>query len=110
MKRSIIGMALIVMATSLNAQNLSLGFTTGFGHSWTNSETGPFDRRFHPSYNLGGRLVYSFVSNWGVSGDIKFSSEGQTIGEDGDNKTVGRANYIRIPVQGIYFLADTVNA
>ena len=48
-------------------------------------------------------MVDSFVTNWGISGDIKFSSEGHTVGSDADNKLVQRANYIRIPLQGIYF-------
>lgn len=106
MKRIILVLAIVSSVVIVNAQNLSFGPTVGFGHSWTNSDKGSLDRMFHPSYNVGGKLVYSFVPHWGVSGDVKFSSEGQTIGNDGENKIVGRANYIRIPLQGIYFFGN----
>jgi hypothetical protein len=98
-----LALALITTSLSTTAQNLSFGPTAGFGHSWTNAATGSMDKRFHAAYNIGGKLVYSFMTNWGVSGDLKFSSEGQTIGTDADNKIMGRTNYIRIPLQGIYF-------
>ncbi|RYG39738.1 MAG: PorT family protein, partial [Chitinophagaceae bacterium] len=55
------------------------------------------------------KLVYSFVSHWGISADVKFSSEGETLGLDKDNKTVARANYIRVPLQGIYFFGKYGN-
>lgn len=109
MKRIMIVMALASSATALHAQNLSLGPTAGFGHSWTSSDNGGLDGRFHPSYNVGGKLVYSFVSHWGVSADVKFSSEGETLGSDNDNKIAGRANYIRVPLQGIYFFGEYGN-
>jgi len=102
-------LALASGAMSVHAQNLSLGPTAGFGHAWTSSDNGGVDGRFHPSYNFGGKLVYSFVSHWGISADVKFSSEGETLGPDKDNKTVYRANYIRVPLQGIYFFGDYGN-
>jgi len=103
MKRTLIVFSVLLIGTQLHAQNLSFGITGGLGHSWTNVDAGSLDKRFHTAYNLGGKMVYSFVTNWGISGDLKFSSEGQTIGNDKDNKSVVRANYIRIPIQGIYF-------
>jgi outer membrane protein W len=106
MKTITLALAAVLSIASVNAQNLSFGPTAGFGHSWTNSEKGSLDRMFHPSYNLGGKLVYSFVSHWGISGDVKFSSEGQTLGVDNENKVVGRLNYIRVPLQGIYFFGE----
>ena len=107
MKRIMLVVLLAVSSAAVvSAQNLSFGPTVGFGHSWTNSEKGSLDRMFHPSYNIGGKLVYSFVSHWGLSGDVKYSSEGHTLGTDADNKTVGRLNYIRIPIQAIYFFGD----
>ncbi|MBO9658001.1 MAG: PorT family protein [Chitinophagaceae bacterium] len=109
MKRIMIVLALASGAMSVHAQNLSLGPTVGFGHAWTSSDNGGVNGRFHPSYNLGGKLVYSFVSHWGISADVKFSSEGETLGADNDNKTVYRANYIRVPLQGIYFFGDYGN-
>lgn len=102
MKKTLIVSALFILTISVHAQNLSFGPTGGLGHSWINTSN-PSVNRFHPYYNIGGKMVYSFVTNWGVSGDIKFSSEGRTAGVSSDNKTVTRANYIRIPLQGIYF-------
>lgn len=101
MKKLLLTVALLICVIITQAQknNLSIGFTAGFGHSWANIE----DARFHPSYNLGAKMVYSFQSNWGVSADLKFSSEGATAGPDADNKSVVRANYVRLPLQGIYF-------
>lgn len=93
---------IVSLPTLLSAQNLSFGPTVGIGHSWTSSK-GSLDRRFHVAPSIGGKLVYSFISNWGLSADVRFSGEGQTIGEDKDNKIVARANYIRIPLQALYF-------
>ena len=109
MKRIMIVFALATTATAIHAQNLSLGPTAGFGHSWTSSDNGGLDGMFHSSYNIGGKLVYSFISHWGISADVKFSSEGETLGVDKDNKTVMRANYIRVPLQGVYFFGDYGN-
>lgn len=106
MKKIILGLGALLAVSLVHAQNLSFGPTAGFGHSWVNSETGNVDRMFHPSYSIGGKLVYSFVSHWGISADVKFSSEGQTLGEDRDNRITYRANYIRVPIQGIYFFGD----
>ena len=102
MKKLIIVIAITLVAFNMEAQNLSFGPTAGFGHSWNNADIGTADKSFHAYYNIGGRLVYSFVTRWGISGDLKFSSEGQTIKSEG-SKIVARANYIRVPLQGIYF-------
>ena len=103
MKKILIVFAVLLAVSDLSAQNLSFGLNGGIGHSWTSIEKGSFERRLHPYYNLGGKMVYSFVTNWGVSADVRFSSEGHTVGNDNDNKTVFRANYLRVPIQGIYF-------
>lgn len=106
MKRIFSLAAVIFVAGSLNAQTLSFGPTAGFGHSWLRlpSDAGEVDRGFHPAYNGGVKLVYSFVSHWGVSADVKFSSEGGTFKDtDSDDKQIWRLNYIRVPLQGIYF-------
>src|SRR5688572_4427681 len=61
--------------------------------------------------NAGAKLVHSFVSHWGVSADIKFSGEGgKTAGRDALNNQHQyqyRVNYIRIPLQGIYFFGKS---
>ncbi len=85
-------------------QNLSMGVSTGIGHSWTSNSDG--NSRFHPTYSFGSKMVYSFDSRWGVSADLRYSSEGGTVGVDADNKVVGRAAYIRLPLQGIYFFGQ----
>lgn len=104
MKKLMIVLVAVTCTGLLHAQNLSFGPTAGFGHSWSSyDKPSPYDGMFHPSYNIGGKIVYSFVTSWGISADVKFSSEGQTFGIDKDNKIVGRLNYIRVPLQGIYF-------
>lgn len=107
MKKIMSLVAVLSAITTINAQNLSFGLTAGFGHSQLSIENNQFDDKFYPSYNAGAKLVYSFVSHWGVSADIKFSGEGGKIaGRDALNNQHQykyRANYIRIPVQGIYF-------
>src|SRR5690349_17697127 len=105
MKKLFIVLLFLSTAFLSRSQNISIGVTGGFGHAWSNLETSA-DKRFHPAYNLGAKIVYSFQSHWGVSGDLKYSGEGSTYGADGDNKTVVRANYIRVPLQGIYFFGE----
>ena len=106
MKKILIILTLSVTVINVQAQNLSFGLTGGIGHSWTSLEKGTADRLLHPSYNIGGRMVYSFVTSWGISADLKFSSEGQSVGTDADNRVAYRANYLRIPLQGIYFFGN----
>jgi hypothetical protein len=104
MKKLLFTFPLCLTVIEIAAQNLSIGLIGGVGHSWTSVDrVTTSDTRLHGTYNIGGRLVYSFESNWGISGDVKFSSEGQTVGTSNKNKTAYRANYIRIPLQGIYF-------
>jgi hypothetical protein len=91
---------------SANAQNLSLGPTAGFGHAWLSaSEDQVTSNNFHASYNKGGKLVYSFMTHWGISADLKFSSEGGSMSTD-INEYTYRVNYIRLPLQGIYFFGE----
>ena len=108
--KKIWSLAAIVLfaAGSAHAQNLSFGPTVGFGHSWIGSSDkleDPAKRYFHPAYNVGAKMVYSFVSHWGVSADVKFAGEGGKFGSDseGDPRTIYRLNYVRVPLQGIYF-------
>ena len=109
MKKILSLAAITLIAGSLNAQTLSFGPTAGFGHSWLRLPDDAGDnvnREFHPAYNLGAKLVYSFVSDWGISADVKFSSEGGTFEENGggtESKYRYRLNYVRVPLQGIYF-------
>ena len=90
-------------------QYISIGPTAGFGHSWVSMDQEPsgYDKAFHASYNIGAKLVYSIETHWGISADVKFSSEGGTFKSvSGNDKQVLRANYIRVPFQGIYFFGD----
>lgn len=88
-------------------QHISLGPTVGFGHSWisTGSAVSPGfdDNSFHATYNAGVKMVYSIQTHWGVSADLKYSSEGGTFENNANDKMIYRANYIRVPLQGIYF-------
>ncbi len=71
------------------AQNLSFGPTAGFGHGWMNADNFPAgtEKKFHPSWNAGGKLVYSFQSNWGVSADLLVSGEGGRFESSPNTKT-----------------------
>jgi hypothetical protein len=98
-----------ITATTVYSQNLSVGPFKGFGHSIVSvkdhSQSG-LGQRFYPSFTIGGKFIYSFVSNWGISGGVNFSHEGGRLkGTLGPNEVeyTYDANYIRIPVQGIYF-------
>ncbi|MET0637593.1 MAG: porin family protein [Chitinophagaceae bacterium] len=107
MKKILSLLAIILIAGTLNAQNLSFGPTLGFGHGWLSvpDDAEDFNRDFHPTYNIGAKLVYSFVSDWGISADVKFSSEGGKFSnsDGGEQEQIFRLNYIRVPIQGIYF-------
>lgn len=105
MKRILVSGAIAFAALQVSAQNLSFGPTAGFGHGWMGGEDVSGKGKFHATYNIGGKLVYSFISHWGISADVKFSGEGgaRTI-EDADY--IQRLNYIRIPLQGIYFFGE----
>jgi hypothetical protein len=106
MKKMSFVIVAVMFFSAARSQNLSLGPTVGFGHSWLSlSENDGFKNKFHSSYNIGGKLVYSFVSSWGISADVKYSSEGGTkeLDDVGNTKYDYRLNYIRIPLQGIYF-------
>lgn len=116
MKKIILTASATLCIAFINAQNLSLGPVAGFGHSWLSVENNTqanAENKFYPSYNGGARLVYSFISHWGVSADVKFSGEGGKMEsmDAGDNiETKYRANYIRVPIQGIYFFGELGDA
>ena len=105
MKKWMMILVVCMSAKSLLAQHLSIGPTAGFGHGWlTTSDTENRTKTlFHPTYNVGAKLVYSIMSNWGVSADVLFSNEGGTRGIDNNTKSSLRINYIRVPLQAIYF-------
>lgn len=109
-KATIVFGAFIMMAIGAKAQHLSLGPTAGFGHSFLSDGDGDTKNRFHPSYNIGGKLVYSTLTNWGFSLDAKYSGEGGTIGDNSDDKLKLNLNYIRVPLQAIYFFGKVGNA
>jgi hypothetical protein len=91
-------------------QRFSIGPTAGFGHSWlsVDQKAAGYDSKFHSSYNVGAKLVYSIENHWGLSADLKYSSEGGAFKQEAneDNKSIYRANYIRVPLQGVYFFND----
>jgi hypothetical protein len=102
--------ATVLSAQSQVKQRFSLGPTAGFGHGRLRMDPGVsgYDNKFHSSYNVGAKLVYSIQNHWGMSADLKFSSEGGNLEGAGNNndEITYRANYIRIPLQGIYFFND----
>lgn len=111
MKALIISIAVICISTTVvYSQNFSAGPVKGFGHSIvsvTGNSQSELNKRFYPSFTIGGKFVYSFVSNWGISGGVNFSHEGGrlkgTLGGNDEFDYIYSANYIRVPLQGIYF-------
>ena len=113
--KTLIMVLLLTTATVLSVQSqirqrFSIGPTAGFGHSWLSMDEQPagYENKFHSAYNVGVKLVYSIENHWGLSADLKYSSEGGQMKHenDEDNHIVSRANYIRLPLQGIYFFND----
>jgi len=106
MKKLFIAGAILLAVNGVNAQHLSLGPTAGFGHSWGRDDNSATKNKFHPAYNVGAKLVYSTLSHFGFSADVKFSGEGGTIETMSGStkyKVETRANFIRVPLQAIYF-------
>jgi hypothetical protein len=78
-----LGLVLLPMVITLaaSAQKIvTFGHTAGIGHSWlSNGEDfapGYNSKDMHISYSLGMRMIASVHPHWGISSDIKFSSEG----------------------------------
>lgn len=106
----VIIIATCIFSTTVYSQNLGIGPSKGFGPgivSVSGNSAGDLDNRFFPSFNIGGKLVYSFVTNWGVSAGVNFSREGGrmegNLGGPNEYEYIYRADYIRVPLQGIYF-------
>jgi hypothetical protein len=113
MKTILSGFVLLASITISNAQTVSIGPTAGFGHSAVSIEDTELDSKFWPSYNLGAKLVYSIDAHWGASAAVKFSGEGGNLtGANGIDEVEFRyrSNYIRVPLEGIYFFGDLGNA
>jgi opacity protein-like surface antigen len=111
------GLLLLATALTLTAtaqKTVTIGHTASIGNSWLsngdNFIPGFDNKEMHISYSLGMRMIASMHPNWGISSDIKFSSEGGTYGTDNtDSKMVFRANYLRHALQGVYFFGDRGN-
>jgi hypothetical protein len=112
-----LGMLLLPLAITLGASAqkiVTFGHTASIGNSWLSNgaDFAPgYDKNdMHVGYGFGMRMVASMHPNWGISSDIKFSSEGGTFGKDGsDAKRVFRINYLRHALQGVYFFGDRGN-
>ena len=99
---------LLIISFSSKAQNISLGPTAGFGHSWI---TNYGDSKFNPAWNVGLSFIYSSQSKFGFGADVKYSAEGikNTYLVEGPAgglvaaTNILNANYIRVPVKLIYF-------
>jgi len=98
-----------------NAQNVSMGLTGGIGQSWLDANhdivNGYGNKEMHVSYSAGVKTVYSFNPHWGISSDLRVSSEGGTFSNHNDDPTeiVYRSYYIRHAMQGLYFFGDLGN-
>jgi outer membrane protein W len=108
----LVGLSLALYST---AQNLSMGKTASIGQSWLSTQqdmvSGFNNKEMHLSYGAGLKMVYSFNPNWGISSDLRFSSEGATFSTEtpDDVERRYRINYIRHSMQGTYFFGDYGN-
>ena len=110
MKKAVIIVAILSAGIFTKAQNISIGPTAGFGHSWISGLD--LEGKFNAAWNGGLSLIYSTQTNFGIGMDIKYSSEGNKVTYIGEGipeeplTTVTRtvdANYIRVPLKLIYF-------
>ncbi|HEY8397266.1 MAG TPA: porin family protein [Flavihumibacter sp.] len=90
----------------LAQDNLSIGGTAGFGHTWLSDAD---NSKYQPAGNLGLTLTYSTQSNWGFGADLKWSIEGGKS-STGNTTNTTRLDYMRIPLRAIYFFGDRGNA
>lgn len=95
--------SLLAGSQAVTAQdNLSLGVTGNFGHTWMKDDV---SNEFKPALGIGMRLVYSANAHIGIGGDIKFSAEGAKR-EAGAVDINTNLNYIRLNPQFLYFFGD----
>jgi hypothetical protein len=106
----VIVIATFLLSASAYSQNLAVGPLKGIGISTvhiTDNAAGGLDKKFFPSFVIGGKFVYSFVSDWGISAVVNLSREGGrlkgTLGGSNEYDYTYDAYYIRVPMQGIYF-------
>jgi outer membrane protein W len=102
-----ITLAALTISGSVMAQdNLSLGGTAGFGHTWLSNST---NSRYQPAGNLGLSLTYSTETNWGFGADLKWSIEGGKTSTSNFTSTT-RLDYVRVPLKLMYFFGERGNA
>ncbi|MBU7577798.1 MAG: PorT family protein [Flavihumibacter sp.] len=102
-----ITLAALTISGSVMAQdNLSLGGTAGFGHTWLSNST---NSRYQPAGNLGLSLTYSTETNWGFGADLKWSIEGGKTSTPNFTSTT-RIDYVRVPLKLMYFFGERGNA
>jgi hypothetical protein len=103
--KKLLGITLAGIALSsaaLAQDNLSLGPTAGFGHTWLSNNE---QSNYQPAGNTGLTLVYSPMSHLGFGADLKWSIEGGKTSTN-NTTTTTRLDYIRIPVKAIYFFGE----
>ncbi|MGJ7031359.1 outer membrane beta-barrel protein [Niabella hirudinis] len=100
---------LIAGAWPLAAQTgWNIGDRAAFGHSWTvGNKPADAKRQFHPTFELGRTATYNFTDVAGIGFGTFFSSQGASFkDEDNDNRLIGRANYIKVPVFASFNFGD----
>lgn len=100
---SMASLGLLLTGKTVSAQNnLSLGVTGSFGHTWMKDD---YTNEFKPALGIGLRLVYSANEHIGIGGDFKFSAEGAKR-EAGNAEINTHLNYIRLNPQFLYFFGE----
>jgi outer membrane protein W len=108
MNQLLLTITAIVSVSVLYAQPIiSVGPNAGFGHVWMSGDDDDINNKYHPAGNVGVSFFYSSENHIGLGADLKFSIEGAK--KENDNSAISRTtrlNYLRLPVQGIYFFRD----
>ncbi|MEO6166071.1 MAG: porin family protein [Chitinophagales bacterium] len=108
--KTILTVAFLAAVFNTQAQNISIGPSVGFQHSWISSELpDSTSNTIHPGFNGGVSLVYSTESHLGLGADLKYSTEGTSVKTEFQNVqtvTDWNTSYIRLPIRLIYFLGE----
>ncbi len=98
--------AALTLGTTVKAQdNVSLGPTAGFGHTWLSNSP---NSKYQPAGNVGLALVVSTETRFGFGADVKWSIEGGKSSTD-NSTTTTRLDYIRVPIKAMYFFGELGN-
>lgn len=104
MKKSLLLCLIAAVSIPSFAQNnIAVGPVAGFGHAWLSGGEG--NNKYKASGNFGLQLYYSPTDHIGIGAGLGYSIEGGKR-EIGATTYTARLNYLRLPIQAIYFFGD----